>query len=660
MLHQYQSAPFSSPVRQQQFDAVAAALRAEAGASATLLLGQVPLADGQVLDGLILRPRSLTIVQLLPLGGQLHIPDLRTGPWYLAGAPLELPDDAPNPFARFEQQRAALAARLHHLLPAEAANLHFITGLVLFGAPVSFGPEVEARMAAVPAASTFHLLPDPARFTRRLAQLATPEIDLTPADLDQVAAALGATPTTAPPAAAAAPSPQVASAVLPEPATTSELLRQKAGQLWRWLGAEDLDELDRTSTGYEIDLDARNQEKQALEDLRLRLQADMQQQLQALETREEEREARMAQLQQQLRAAPVAPEAPDLQAQLAAEKREKQALESAMAGYRTELESRNQELGQKIQQLEQLITRLATTSPTSTVSSTLPAAPPARAAAEPTQAAGPLPARPAQARRANPGALPGQAARWLPLAGRWLRRRNLPASWGQVLAGRPRYAVAAGGAALLLVLGIARCSSSDVPVAFRQNGRQGLLTADGDTLLPAHYTSIGEFRAGRAVVEQDGVFGFVGADGQELLAPAYDALYPYADGYARARAGGLYTFVNEEAEEFSTFYYAARDFSEGYAAVLNSQGWHYIQGPEESPEPVVFQEAYRFEQELARVKTRGAFTFISPAYLADTTVGTAPFGRYASATDFDADGRARVRQSGRTFYINREGEEVQD
>ncbi|MFD2786137.1 WG repeat-containing protein [Hymenobacter rubripertinctus] len=685
MLHQYQSAPFSSPTRQQQFDAVEAALAAEAAAPATLLLGHVPLAGGLVLDALILRPRSLTIVQLLPTGGRLHMPDLRTGSWYLDGALLELPDEAANPFERFEQQRTALMAQLQGLLPAEAANLHFITGLVLFAAPVSFGPEVEARMAAVPAASTFHLLPDPARFTRRLAQLATPEIDLTPADLEQVARALGAVavvlPTpAAPPLPAPAPTPAEAApaeaAGLPEPATTSELLRQKAGQLWRWLGAEDLDELDRTSTGYEIDLDARNQEKQELEALRLRLQADMQQQMRALENRETEREERMAQLQQQLYAAPVAPEAPDLQAQLAAEKREKQALESAMDGYRSELETRNQELGQKIQQLEQLINRLAVSpseAPPAPVAVSVAAPAPAAAAAAtpaPTRSRpavaphspGPAPGRPqfgrpAQARRP----LLGTALRWWPLTTRWLARRGIPDRWAAALPGRrPAYVAAAGGTALLLALAVARCGGSEAPVPFSENGRQGLLAADGDTVLPARYTRIGEFRQERAVVEQEGVFGFVGADGQEVVAPAYDALYPYADGYARARAGGLYTFLNEEGEEFSTFYYAARDFAEGYAAVLDKQGWHYIQGPEEPAEPVVFQEAYDFSQELARVKKDGYFTFISPAYLADTTTGSAPFGRYASATDFDAKGRARVTQNGRSFFINRSAELVND
>ncbi|SDY18981.1 WG repeat-containing protein [Hymenobacter psychrophilus] len=675
MLHQYQSAPFFSPIRQQQFEAIAAALATEAGAPPTLLLGQVPLPAGYApLDALLLRPRSITIVQLLPAGGELELPDLRTGPWYLDGTPLELPDPetdgADNPFARFERQRAALAALLSPHLPAEAANLHFITGLVLFSAPVQFGATVEARMGAVPAASTFHLLPDPSRFTRRLAQLASPEIDLTPTDFEQLAALLVGVEGLVSGAAAPAPAATVGLAVEPglqatepEPAGPAEQLRRWGGQLWRWLGAEDVAELDRTSTGYEIDLDATHQERQDLEALRQQLQQQMQQQLSALEVRETAREQRMTALQEQLQAAPIAANAPDLAARLNAEQQEKEALEASAGPYQPDLDGRNQELGQRIRHLEQLITQLAP-APTGALaaSGATVDTPPATGSEASAQVPGSLaPAAKTKPLADQPGAWAGywarvQAVDWKRLL-EWVRATTS----GRLAALSPctRYAGLAGGAALVLALGVGRCSPEE-PVAFEQNGQYGLLLPGGDTLVPARYAGISEFREGRAVVEQEGVFGFVAADGTEVIKPAYDALYPYADGYARARAGGLYTFLDEDGAEFSAFYFAARDFSGGYAAVLTAQGWHYIQGNEEPAAPIVFQEAYSFDQELARVKTGGYFTFIGPSYLADTTAGTAPFGRYASAVDFDDQGRARVSQNGRTFFIDRQAQEVKE
>ncbi|RSK37337.1 WG repeat-containing protein [Hymenobacter metallilatus] len=686
MLHTYLLAPFSSPTRQQQFEAVKAALAAETDAPYTVLLGNLELADApDPLDAIILRPRSLTLVQLLPQGGVLHISDLRTGPWFLDGVALEVPGDHPTPFTRFEQQRTALAAWLAEHLPPEAANLHFISGLVLFGDVVRFGPEVETCMAAVPSASMFHLLPDPSRFTRRLALLATPEIDLTPAELEQLTAGL--------PHSQPYPSTQPEAAAEPTPST---LLRQKAGQLWRWLGAEDLDQLDRGTSGYEIDLDARNQEKQALEDMRAQLQQDMQQQLGALASREAEREQRIAQLQQQLQKAPVAPEAPDLQAQLAAEKREKAALEASMLTYRQELENRNTELGQKIQQLENLIERLASapvqpgpvpdaTPNTAPRSTPAPAPPPTAPAPAPLQPASAAPTRPAplvgapateapaaptpppgsrvaggKSQFGRPASAVGQGLagwnRWWPVFRRRLSRLRVSLPTRQPM---PVWAGYAAGAAAVLVFLLWLSNRSDAPATFSHQGRVGLLAANGDTLLPARYTSIGTFQEDRAVVERDGVFGFVQADGTEVVPPAYDALYPYADGYARAKIGGLYTFIDQKGEEFGAYYYAARDFSEGWAAVLDHRGWHYINGPDEPAQPIIFQEAYSFHQELARIKTAGHFTFIQADYLADTTTGTAPFGRYSSATDFDDQGRARVVQNGRSFSIDRNGEEVQ-
>ncbi|UOQ78811.1 WG repeat-containing protein [Hymenobacter sp. 5516J-16] len=702
MLHIYQSAPFSSPSRQQQFEAVVAALRAEAGAPYTLVLANItpdPSQPDLQLDAVVIRPRSLTILQLIAAGGLLHIPDLRASTWLLDGMPLELPSEAANPFALFEQQRTVLATWLAPHLPPEAANLQFTTGLVLFGAPVRFGPEVEARMAAVPAASTFHLLADPARFTRRLAQLATPEIDLTPADLEQLVHSLGIV-AASPPAAAAPESDQPVAA---EPARAGDLLRQKAGQLWRWLGAEDVDELDRRSTGYEVDLEARSQEKQELEQLRTSLQTDLSQQLRAMETRETEREQRIQQLQQQLAAAPVAAEAPDLQAQLATEKREKDALESSIQAYRTELENRNQELGSKIQQLENLIQRLsaaptvvppgstailpeppalpkptaeptpapeppvvplAAPAPPTPPVTAAPAAPSPTTTVPPTAPKPPITApprreqfgRPAEARQRLLAGLD----RWRP-ALRQLTGRFGP--WAAKVRQQPRQTLyaASAGIALLVAVGIVRCSSAGAPVPFQEQGRYGLLASNGDTLLPARYTTISEFKNHVAVVEQNGVFGFIRDDGTEVVKPAYDALYPYSDGYARARVGQLYTFLDATGQEFGAYYYAARDFAGGYAAVLDYRGWHYLTGPDEpASAPVIFQEAYSFEQELARVKTQNKFTFIGPEYLADTTAGTAPFGRYTSATDFDAQGRARVSQQGRTFFIDRDGDEVKE
>jgi hypothetical protein len=650
MLHTYQPTPFSNTVRQGQFEAVAAALAADAQAPDTLLLGNFPLGAGPtatVLDAVVVRPRSITLLLLVPTGGLLSIPDFRVGAWQLDGAPFAEANDSENPFQQFQVQREALAAWLENLLPAEAANLNFISGLVLFAEPVRFGPEVEERMSSVPAASAFHLLPDPTRFTRRLAQLASPEIDLTPADLQLLMAHLGLAP---PPLQPVAEEPAASSPPQPSPIA---LLRQKAGKLWHWLGAEDLSELDRTDSGYEIDLVAiRNQEKAQLEELRASLQADVKAQLQALEKREAEREHSIAKLREELAAAsPTAPEAASLATRLAAENQEKASIEATMHTYQAQSAARTQELERKIQQLEALIRQLSAGSE----GAPAPAAvPPMQAATSPVASSGGAWPRVPQFGRSK------QAAQNLLAAGleQWKPRYQQARTYTRRY---PRRSLAVGAAVLAVGWWALRSSTATPPTTFQEGNRWGLLSAGGDTLLPATYTAIGEFKDGRAVVERDGMKGFVDDAGKEIVKPAYAALYPYSGGYARARIGKLYTFLDEKGEEFGAYYYSAHDFAEGYAAVLDYRGWFYITGPDApATEPVVFQEAYTFSKGLARVKTGGKFTFITSDYLADTTEGIAPFSRYTHASDFDENDRARVLQGGRSFYINRKGKEVKE
>ncbi|RYU78368.1 WG repeat-containing protein [Hymenobacter persicinus] len=642
MLHVCLFAPFASAARQTQFEAVRAALAAESQGPATLLLGNLPVAGTTGPDAVLIRPRSITLLLLEPRGGRLTIRDFAHAAWQLDGHPLTGGAEADNPFQQFSQQKEELQRFLRPYLTAEQANLNFITGLLLFGEPVVFGREVEERMAAVPAAATFHLLADPSRFTRRLQQLASPEIDLTEADITHLAQQL--IPTEPPRAdvddeATASPTDEN----LDEPAATAPgFWQQKAGQLWRWLGAHDVDDLDAAPYGGYEEVEARQQEKRELEQLRTTLQAEVAAQLRAMEARELERERSLAQLREKLGAAPaVAPEAAALQARIAAESREKEMLAAAMQASRAESEARNRELDAKIQQLSELMAQMQTVA----APGPTPSAAAAPAASSPVR---PDAAAAGRAHLRTAAAFGQQATR---------------ASWRQLRQWRRRLprlgVVAAGLAVLVLAVWAFRSATAGPPRAFQQRGQWGLVEADGDTLVPARYTSLGEFHEGRAVVEKQGAFGLLNDRGEETIAPAYDALNPPIDGFARVRIGDLYTFVEEQGEEFTQYYFNALDFSEGRAAVLDRRGWFYISGPApETKPPVLFQEAYSFHQGLARVKLGGAYTFITPDYLDHPTPDFKPFGRYSDAGDF-TDGRARVVQNGRTFYIDKDGEPVE-
>ncbi len=336
----------------------------------------------------------------------------------------------------------------------------------------------------------------------------------------------------------------------------------------------------------------------------------------------------MAELRRQLaQAVPVTAEARQLQDRLAAESREKAALEEAIRTSQAAYDARNRELEAKIDQLGQLIDKLHSGAP----------------AAVPSPVA--LPTQPA-------GKPPIGLAAW----GARLRRvRAWRRQW-------PRAGVVAGGLGLL-GLGLWGLShlGHEAPVPYQENGRWGFAAPDGTPVVPARYSSVAAFQQARAVVETEGVYGMIDEAGKEVLPLAYDALNAYADGYARVRVGDAYTFVDERGREFDTYYFNALDFAEGRAAVLDHRGWHYLTGPEpEDPAkpPVIFREAYSFRNGLARVRLADVYTFISPDYLDDPAEGTAPFGRYESATDFE-QGRAQVTQGGRSFFINPAGEPVE-
>lgn len=633
MLHDFLFAPFANPAVGQLYQRLRDTLRADASPGTTLLLGNFAVEDdGPSLDAVVVRPHSITVLVLLPHGGKLQMPALGYGAWQLDGRPLSGAfAETDNPYEQFRRQKEDLAGWLKPQFAPEQANLHFISGLVVFGAPATFSPEVEEQLSQLPDGS-FQLLPDAAQLLRRLAQLARPEIDLSDADLAEWARTLADDPEPAP-GTPASPPPATAQ----EPAPAPGFLRKA----WSWLGADDIPEDPPYGGHPAAQAAASSAEKERLEQVQREAQAQVQQQLQALEVREAERERRMEELRTQLaQAPPVTTEAQVLRERLATETQEKAALEEAIRASRAESESRNRDLDAKIQQLGQLIeqfnARAAAPAPAPPVAAT-PAAP---VAAAPRAGAAPPPSHPPS------------------LSAGLLGFRQLRA-WRRRL---PRAAAVLGVVGLLGLgaWGLSRVNSGPLQ-PYQENGKWGLADASGTPVVPAKYSAVSAVQQERAVVEADGAYGVIDEDGKEVVAPAYDALNPYAGGYARVRVGNAYTFLDEKGQEFADYYFNALDFSEGLAAVLDHRGWHYLRGPEpEDPAkpPVLFREAYSFHEGLARVRLADGYTYITKDYLADPSQGTKPFGRYELATDFE-NGKARVTKSGRSFLIDTDAEPVE-
>ena len=349
MLHEFLFTPFADPATAQLYDQLVATLRADPSPDATLLLGHFAVEDGgQPLDAVVIRPHSITVLMLVPRGGPLQMPALGYGGWLLDGRTLAgSTPEADNPYEQFQRQKAALATWLQPQFGPEQANGQFISGLVVFGAPVTFGPEVAEHLSQLPGGG-FQLLTDAAQLPRRLTQLARPEIDLPEADLTEWAHSLAADDDPQPKPAASAGLPSGG------PAPAPGFLRRA----WSWLGADDIPH--DTPYGHPAaQAAASSAEKQRLEQEQRDAQTQLQQQLQALEAREAERERRMEELRAELaQAPPVTTEAQTLRDHLAAESQEKAALEESIRASRAESDRRNRDLDARIQQLGQLVEQL--------------------------------------------------------------------------------------------------------------------------------------------------------------------------------------------------------------------------------------------------------------------------------------------------------------
>jgi hypothetical protein len=394
MLHSFVFAPFADPAAEAQFDALHAQLQPLAATGGpVLLLGNLPLTDAGTLDAVVVRPAGIVLLLFINGGGSLHIPALSHGPWQLAGRPLTGQAGSANPYAQFQRQQRALAAWLTAqpgLGPIQPAS---IAGVALFAQPVTFGSEVEARLNVQTGPDNFQLLSSLPHLPRRLQRLALPGAGLPPAALQQWLLHLQAE------------SGETAAEQEATEAADEDFWTHKARQLWRWLGAEDIPH-DPPYGAAPLDAAAASAaEKQRLEQIRQQVRAELDQHAQAAAAREAEREQTIARLQAQLNQASAAPASAELQARLAAETREKAALEEAMRAARAETAARNRELDARIEQLGALIQQLQA-QPAAPAARPAPGLPPppapvatSTAGANSRPAAAPLPTPRAAARR---------------------------------------------------------------------------------------------------------------------------------------------------------------------------------------------------------------------------------------------------------------------
>lgn len=390
MLHSLLFEPYASPAAEARAEALQESL---ASFDAGVLLLNLAL-DDELLDAVLLMPRGVAVLQLLPGGRHLSAANLAHGPWLLDGQPLPDFSGPDNPYQQLQRQRPALAAWLTEqpLLPAVA--LETIGTMAVFQDVLHLGPEVETQLAQLPVEARFRLVRQPEQVLRDFQQMPAEDSQWLPDDtLDAWVTLL-------------LQAEELAEDDAPESVgDDDDLLTRKARQLWRWLGAEDVPADPPYSAAIPAAvaeaLADSQQEKARLEQIRRQIRVEVTEQTQALQAREAARDQTISQLRQQLTdASAAAPETARLQAQLATEAREKAALEAASRVAHAESEARNHALDERIQQLSLQLQQLQDRAATAPISPAAPAAVSLPTASAPVPARAPAPAgrRPAAPR----------------------------------------------------------------------------------------------------------------------------------------------------------------------------------------------------------------------------------------------------------------------
>lgn len=121
---------------------------------------------------------------------------------------------------------------------------------------------------------------------------------------------------------------------------------------------------------------------------------------------------------------------------------------------------------------------------------------------------------------------------------------------------------------------------------YKANGKRGIIDANNKTIQLAIYDNVeidGSTLSEQKMpsmafqsnmyVRNNGKVGMLKANGEDFIPVKYDSLGMYSDNMLVAKVGDKYGFLNEEGKESVPFVYSqAHNYSEGLAAVVNENG----------------------------------------------------------------------------------------
>jgi hypothetical protein len=179
----------------------------------------------------------------------------------------------------------------------------------------------------------------------------------------------------------------------------------------------------------------------------------------------------------------------------------------------------------------------------------------------------------------------------------------------------------------------------------------GIINKNGEAILKPSYKNIGNFFENKAIINDNGKFGFIDISGKIIIKPQFDAAFDFSEGLAAIYNSQTkkYGFINDKGETIiKPEYDGVRPFSEGKAAILSNGKWGFIDANGKLVLLNVFDNASIFSEGMCAVLVKRKWGFV------DET------GRVSIAPDYDAvgsfdDGVADVVYHGVSLYIDKRG-----
>ena len=233
-----------------------------------------------------------------------------------------------------------------------------------------------------------------------------------------------------------------------------------------------------------------------------------------------------------------------------------------------------------------------------------------------------------------------------------------------------------------------------VPV--KKDGKWGYMDLKGKWIIAAVYEYAPRFEKGFAVPKLNGKYGCINKQGKvtipfdydfayptltktplvklqkkgenytsiigmgnpltgKILAPVkYETIYDFYDGMAQIKLNGKYGFIDSTGKEIvpPIYTYTPIYFSEGLAYVQQDKKYGFVDRTGKIIVPPTYDFAANFQEGLASVKQNGLAGFIDKK-------GTVVIPlRYQTAGDFQGGVAMVIDASGRTYHIDKNGNEV--